>query len=74
MYLPLMLSILFCPDAVVENRTQDWVTIDKKNFKIAERRCQELYEKCLVKFIKKDKQVYYAICGKRNYGRIRIIK
>jgi len=58
-----------CLSPSVDNHTKDWTDIDRQSFTRAHKRCGEKFPKspCLVKFIKKDFQVYNAVCGQRRF-------
>lgn len=51
-----------CPEARVINKTKVWNEHDVSSLKLAHKRCIELYNTCLKKFIKKETRNYYAIC------------
>jgi len=57
--------MILCAFAVIINYTSTWIEIDNINMRAATKRCKIYYPKspCLVKFIKKEEQVYHAICG-----------
>ena len=56
-----------CPEPVVTSESNDpWNKIDQRNFESAIVRCGQKFEKspCLKRFVKRDVQVYWAICGR----------
>ena len=55
--------IFMCIATIIVNMTPTWELTDTKALKRAEYVCQTRYKSCLKKFIKKEKQVYHAICG-----------
>ena len=62
----LLLAALHCPVIVVENDTEyAWNERDGDALDSATHNCQKHYKRspCLIKFIKKTKYDYHAICG-----------
>lgn len=56
-----------CPATKVVNESKErWTNVDRRSLKSATVRCKQKYPRrspCLIWFIKKDVQVYNAICG-----------
>jgi hypothetical protein len=51
-----------CPEAKVVNKTKVWNEQDVASLKNAHKKCIDLYNTCLKKFIKKEARNYHAIC------------
>jgi len=63
----ILLAALSCPDTIFENRSKfNWNKEDWKVYKIATKRCGELYKEsqCVKRFIKKTDMDYSVVCGK----------
>lgn len=60
-----VLVAIVCPPTDIVNLTQQWNPIDVKSLQSATKRCNNIYLRspCLAKFIKKEENVYNAMCG-----------
>jgi hypothetical protein len=60
--------ILGCSNPQVTNQTTEWNQIDSITLRSAIKRCPELYHDapCLKRFIKKEENNYWAICGAKR--------
>ena len=53
-----------CPLPVLKNDSSEmWIPADWRNMQRAQTTCAQQYNNCLVRWIKKDHNNYYAICG-----------
>jgi hypothetical protein len=54
-----------CPPTKIVNHTSEWNDVDQKSLKSASERCVIKYpdSPCLKTFVKREEQVYWAICG-----------
>lgn len=66
--LVLLMKLNSCPPTVVVNATKVWNKIDQKTLKTSQKRCIVHYKDapCLKRFIKKEENNYWAICGTRE--------
>ena len=64
----IVLAALTCPKTIVINKAIIWDQSDTQMLDTAKKRCGEIYPDapCLKKFIKKDEDSYWAICGAQN--------
>lgn len=57
---------LSCPPTLLEDLTDlKWTDIDQISFEFAKQRCPEIFPEapCLIRFSKREFQVYHAVCG-----------
>jgi len=59
---------LTCPNTIVKNETSTWNEIDDASLQSAYNRCVNYYpdSPCLIKFTKKDTNIYWAVCGEKR--------
>lgn len=64
-----LLLISACPKPQIINETINWTSNDTISYNSARINCVKHYPKspCLKKFIKKEYQTYWAICGKGTH-------
>lgn len=58
-----MTSLICIATIMVNLSGLPWMDLDLRSKKYAIKVCRVQYKSCLVKFIKKEFQVYHAICG-----------
>lgn len=65
MFLIIAMMLFSCPATKIVNTTDVWNEIDQTTLIRAKNRCSEIYPKspCLKRFVKKEENVYTAICG-----------
>lgn len=68
---------LICAATLIFNTKSSWSQEDDKNLLQAQKRCEQIYPDapCLVRFYKREPQVYWAVCGEapENTRKMRVM-